>query len=123
MTTRLLRFTVEGSSGTSGYVNVTLEKDPSFDPQNLAVLLDDQPIQHIIESTDRAWILYFTYTHSIHTILVDFIGASDYSAPPNVSPTSDVNVSPAFPLIAIVAVSAVIVAVLFVGLIVYFRKL
>ena len=44
MTTRLLRFTVEGPSGTSGYVNVTLEKDPAFNPQNLAVLLDDQPI-------------------------------------------------------------------------------
>jgi hypothetical protein len=68
MTTRLLSFTAEGPSGTSGYVNVTLENDPAFNPQNIVVQLDDQPIQYTIESTDQSWNLYFTYTqHPQHT--------------------------------------------------------
>jgi hypothetical protein len=120
MTTRLLRFTVEGPSGTSGYVNVTIEKDPSFDPQNIIVLLDDQPIQYVIESTDQAWMLLFTYTHSVHRVLVDFIGSYDYNAS-SVPPTIEVNTSPTS-VIGIIAVSAAIATVVLLGLIVYSRK-
>jgi hypothetical protein len=73
-TTRVLSFSAEGPSGTNGYVSITLEKEPSFDPQGINVFLDGQPIGYDIDSTDQSWILYFTYTHSIHNIVVNFNG-------------------------------------------------
>jgi PKD repeat protein len=78
MTTRLLSFTAEGPSGSSGYVNVTLEKDPLFDPDSMVVLLDGQPISYTAESTDQTWTVHFTYSHSVHSVLVDFTGKSAY---------------------------------------------
>jgi hypothetical protein len=73
-TTRVLSFSAEGPSGTKGYVSINLEKEPSFDPQGINVFLDNQPIEHDIDSTNHSWILYFTYTHSIHNIVVNFNG-------------------------------------------------
>jgi hypothetical protein len=71
-TTRVLSFSAEGPSGTDGYVRINLEKEPSFDPQGINVFLDEQPIEYDIDSTDQSWILYFTYTHSIYKIVVNF---------------------------------------------------
>jgi hypothetical protein len=73
-TTRVLSFSAEGPSGTNGYVSITLEKDPSFDPQGISVLFDGHQIEYDIDSTNQSWILYFTYTHSIHNIVVNFNG-------------------------------------------------
>jgi len=80
VTTRLLSFSAEGSSGTNGYVSVTLEKDPSFDPQGISVLFDGYPIEYDIDSTNQSWILHFTYAHSIHDIVVNF-NADEISEP------------------------------------------
>jgi hypothetical protein len=77
MTTRVLRFTAEGASGTGGYVNLTLAKDSLFDPEHIVVLLDNQPIPYTVDSTVAEWVLFFAYYHSTHTVLVDFTGASD----------------------------------------------
>ena len=123
MSTRMLSFTAEGPSGTSGYVNVTLEKDPAFNPQNMIVLLDGQPIQFTVESTDQSWTLYFTYTHSIHNILVDFTGASVGHGTINTpTPPAERN-APSFPLITtLVTVSAALAAAVLVGLFVYLKK-
>ena len=74
LTTRVLNFSVEGPSGTEGYVSINLEKEPSFDPQGIDVFLDGQPIDYDIDSTSQSWILYFTFTHSIHNIVVNFNG-------------------------------------------------
>jgi PKD repeat protein len=74
LTTRVLSFSAEGQSGTKGYVSINLEKEPSFDPQGINVFLDGQPIEYDIDSTNQSWILYFTYTHSIHNIIVNFNG-------------------------------------------------
>ena len=123
MTTRLLSFRAEGPSGTSGYVNVTLENDPAFNPQNIIVQLDDQPILYTVESTNQSWNLYFTYTHSIHIILVDFTGSfirQETTGKPW-TPT-DGNV-PSVPLATtLVVVSTVLIAVILVGLLVYLKK-
>ena len=70
--TRILTFFAEGPSGTSGYVNITLEKDSMFNPQNISVLLDGQPIEYTVASTNQSWILGFTYIHSIHSVIVNF---------------------------------------------------
>ena len=76
--TRVLSFSAEGPSGTSGYVNIRLEKDQEFDPENINVLLDGHPIDYNVDSTDQSWLLIFTYTHSIHSIVVNF-NASEVS--------------------------------------------
>jgi PKD repeat protein len=85
MTTRQLTFTAEGPDGSGGYVNVMLEKNSAFNPQTVTVLLDNNPLQFTVDSTEANWILSFTYTHSTHRILVDFTGAVDGQIPtPNV---------------------------------------
>lgn len=124
MTTRLLSFTAEGPSGTSGYVNVTLEKDPSFNPQTIIVLLDGQPIQFTIESTDQSWTLYFTYKHSIHNILVDFTGATIGHGTINTpTPPAERNSpKPFLPATTLVAVSAALLAVILVSVLIYLKK-
>jgi plastocyanin len=70
--TRVLSFSAEGPSGTIGYVNITLEKDPTFDPQGIRVLLDGNEIEYTIDSTSQSWIIGVTYTHSIHNVIVYF---------------------------------------------------
>jgi hypothetical protein len=70
--TRMLSFSAEGPSGTSGYVNILLEKDPTLNPENINVLMDGHPIDYKVDSTDQSWLLVFTYTHSIHSIVVNF---------------------------------------------------
>jgi PKD repeat protein len=116
LTTRILRFSAEGPSGTNGYVNITLEKDPAFDPQDISVLFDAHPIEYDVDSTNQSWILFFAYSHSTHDIIVNF-NADEIS-----SPTSS---PPSFPRETtygiIVAVSVAIIAA---GLLVmYFKKL
>ncbi|HEX9862441.1 MAG TPA: PKD domain-containing protein [Candidatus Bathyarchaeia archaeon] len=114
-TTRILRFSAEGPSGTNGYVNVTLEKDPSFDPQGISVLFDGHPIECGVDSTNQSWILFFAYSHSIHNVIVNF------NADEILTPTSS---PPPFPQETtcgiIVAVSVAVIAA---GLLVYFKKL
>jgi len=73
-TTCLLTFLAEGPSGSSGYVRISLEKEPGFDPQGIKVLLDGQPIEYDVDSTSQSWILLFTYEHSIHRFVVNFNG-------------------------------------------------
>lgn len=113
-TARVLSFSAEGPSGTSGYVNVTLEKDPSFDPQGISVLLDGDPIEYDVDSTNQSWILFFAFTHTLHNIVVNF-GADEVleptSSPSSVPPETSYGI-----------VAAVIVAVVAVGLLVYFKK-
>ena len=70
--TRILSFSAEGLSGTVGYVNITLEKDPAFDPQGISVLLDGNQIEYTTDSTSQSWIIGITYTHSIHNVIVYF---------------------------------------------------
>jgi hypothetical protein len=72
LSTLILNFFAEGPSGTNGYVNITLEKDPTFNPQNIKVLFDGQPIEYDVDSTSQSWLLFFTYTHSTHNIVVNF---------------------------------------------------
>ena len=47
-TTRMLSFSAEGPSGTTGYVSISLENEPSFDPQAVSVFLDYKPIEYAI---------------------------------------------------------------------------
>ncbi len=108
-TTRVLSFSAEGPSGTNGYVTITLEKDPSFDPQGISVLLDGQPLDYTIDSTSQSWLLSFTYTHSVHNIVVNF--DADELAVSSVPQETIYGIA--------VAVSVAVIAV---GLLIHFKK-
>jgi len=124
VTTRVLSFSAEGPSGTNGYVSVTLEKDPSFNPQDISVLFDDYPIDYDIDSTDQSWILHFNYAHSVHNIVVNF-NADEISEPtlpsaPDETPETKPEAG-SYPTILVIAPIAT-VAVIGIGLLVYFKK-
>jgi PKD repeat protein len=110
MTTRVLSFSAEGPSGTNGYVNVTLEKDPSLDPQNISVLFDGYPIEYDIDSTDQSWILHFTFPHSLHNIVINL--GEDYGKIPVSNGGTPVKV---FLLMAILVVVSIL------GLLIHYK--
>jgi hypothetical protein len=112
LTTRELSFSAEGPSGTVGYVDITLEKDPSFDPEGIRVFFDGDPLGYDVYSSGEFWILSFVYTHSIHSILVRFSADGDSSSD---SPL------PFVWQIAIYGVVAVALIVVLVGLLFYFK--
>jgi hypothetical protein len=114
-TTRLLIFSAEGPSETTGYVNIILEKDPTFNPQGIVVLLDGHPIDYNIESREQSWILDFIYTHSIHDVIVnldtDTVAPSGHQLEPEPFPTT-----------LVATACGVSVAIIGIGLFLYFNK-
>jgi len=105
--TRILSFSAEGPSGTNGYVKITLEKDPEFNPEDVSVFLDYKPIEYAIASTSQSWVLDIGYSHSIHNVVVNFNGNAE---------------SEPFPVVPIAAVSITAVILVAVGLLVYHKK-
>ena len=106
--TRILSFSAEGLSGTNGYVKITLEKDPEFDPEGVSVFLDGKPIEYAIASTSQSWVFDIIYSHSLHNVVVHFNGEAEPEP---------------FPTAVVVAVSvAVALAVAAAGLLVYHKK-
>jgi hypothetical protein len=63
-----LRFTVNGSLGTTGYVRATIPKDLLDAEDNWIVLLDNNPITPTVNEDENNTYIYFTYEHSIKTI-------------------------------------------------------
>jgi len=107
-TTRILDFTAEGPSGTRGFVNITLERDPSFEPEGVSVLMDGRPIEYGVDSVADSWILFFSYSHSLHKIIIDLSGHGASES--------------AFPWLPVAAVSVVVFAVVAVAAVVYLKK-
>ena len=69
---------------------------------DLKVYLDDTILDYTVQSADDSWVLYFTYVHSTHSVTVNLGAASS-------------------PIIWFIAV-AVVVAVVAVCLLLYFKK-
>jgi hypothetical protein len=76
-----LSFTASGSSGTRGYVKVTVAKSLVANITNIRVYLDGNQTEYTITSIDDSWLLTFNYIHSTHQITVDL----------------DINIVPEFP--------------------------
>ena len=68
---RKLGFSVSGENGTIGYTRVTIAKSLVYDPSMLKLRLDGLEYNHTVADLGNAWVLEFTYAHSIHQVEVD----------------------------------------------------
>ena len=70
-----LSFNVSGPSGTRGYVDVCIPKSLLNDTLSLKVYLDGNQIDYTTQSQNDNWLLYFSYHHSSHTVMIN-LGSS-----------------------------------------------
>ena len=75
-TNKTLEFTVSGSSGTTGFTNVTIAKTLINDTNELTVYLDGTPINYTITSAEYSWIIHFNYNHSTHKVVLALASTS-----------------------------------------------
>ncbi len=66
-----LSFTVNGTSGTTGYVKVTIAKSLVSSVENAKVYLDGRQLNVAITEDTDSWLLTFTYTHSTHKVIIN----------------------------------------------------
>ena len=70
-TSRAISFTVSGPSGTTGYVNAYIDKSLIADISTLSVYLDGNQQAYAVSSQGNSWIIYFTYHHSTHSVVMN----------------------------------------------------
>jgi hypothetical protein len=80
-----LSFNVSGPPGTKGYIYAYIPKSLINDTTGLKVYLDNSQIEYTVQSQSDGWLLYFTYHHSTHTVMIS-LGSS--SANPSPNPTA-----------------------------------
>jgi|GEM_PF-3356112 len=69
-TTKTITFTVTGPTGTIGYTNITIAKTLIENIRDLTIYLDGNQIEYTATSTEYAWLIHFTYTHSTHKVTI-----------------------------------------------------
>jgi outer membrane protein assembly factor BamB len=67
----ILKFSVEGSANTVGYVKAFIAKDIIANIADIKVRLDGKKLNYTATSVDDSWLLYFIYQHSTHLVEVD----------------------------------------------------
>lgn len=72
-TSQVLEFTVSGLPGTIGFTNVTIAKTLISDVSTLKVYLDGSEMNYTINDLTYHWLIHFTYPHSVHKIVLDFL--------------------------------------------------
>jgi hypothetical protein len=65
-----ISFTVNGTSGTTGYVNATISKSLLPNGENIKISLDGNPCNYTITSNDDWWFITFKYQHSAHQVKI-----------------------------------------------------
>jgi hypothetical protein len=68
-TTNELFFTLSGPSNTTGYTKICIPKTLA-NPENMKLLIDNQPIQFNYTSKDDSWLISFNYGHSSHNVIL-----------------------------------------------------
>jgi hypothetical protein len=76
-TSSYLSFSVSGPDGSFGYVNVTIAKSLASNPEYIKVFVDGEPANFTVASIGDSWLLYFSYHHSIHSVLVELASSPD----------------------------------------------
>jgi hypothetical protein len=72
-----LSFTVSGTSGTTGYVNVTVAKSALPSTEKTKIFIDDNQVDFDKAENPSFWYLYFTYSHSSHQVKIDLAAAPE----------------------------------------------
>lgn len=70
-TSRVLGFTLEGPSETTGYTKLTIAKDLIAETTGLKIYLDENQINYEATSSETSWQLRFAYQHSSHKVTVN----------------------------------------------------
>lgn len=86
-TSRVLDFIVSGPTGTTGYTKVTMEKTLISDINDLKVYIDGSQTNYTATLTDTSLVLFFTYQHSTHQVVVS-LGAASFIPPQIITPLS-----------------------------------
>jgi len=109
-TSRELSFTASGPSGTSGYVKVAIAKNLVANATDIKVYLDGNPMSYTVKSLDDSWLLHFTYNHSDHVVTIELALTA-------ITPWQQ-----QYPWILIVAATAAVAILGFIGLTLIKRK-
>lgn len=82
-----ITFTVNGTSGTTGYVKATISKNFMPNGSNINVYLDEKLIDSLVTSNGDYWIITFTYHHSTHQVKISqTLVTNPASEPPDYLP-------------------------------------
>jgi len=118
-----LSFVVSGPSGTTGYVYACIPKSLLNDLTGLQVFLDGNQVKYTAQSQSGCWLLYFSYHHSAHSVVISLgsnansgtsptttlggQGSSSYSASPQSTAMLLVALTVALMVIVVMAVGFV----------------
>ena len=69
-TTSEISFTINGTSGTTGYVKATISKNLMPSGENIKIYMDEKPVNYTITSNGDWWVITFTYQHSTHQVKI-----------------------------------------------------
>jgi hypothetical protein len=100
-----LSFVVSGPSPTTGYVNIYIPKTILDDISALKAYVDGNQISFNSESQSDSWLIFFTYSHSTHTITMTI-------AEPATISTTDSTPQTIYYLIPVGIIAIVLLAVL-----------
>ena len=106
-----LSFSVSGSNGTTGYVKLTVAKSILADVADVKVFLDGKELVYSASSSGDSWLLVFNYTHSTHDVAINFGVQSEPAL-----------TEPFVTALVVAAASGLSVALIGIGLLVYFKK-
>ena len=68
--TKDLKFSTNGASGSTGYVNIVIPKSLVADISTVSVFLDDDPLTYNSVSQADSWTISFTYQQSSHDLRI-----------------------------------------------------
>jgi parallel beta-helix repeat protein len=77
-----LSFHVSGPSETTGYVTVYIPKSLVGNVSDLKVYVDGDPRTYSSEAQMDSWVVSFTYSQSVHTIVIDLTATSSETSEP-----------------------------------------
>jgi parallel beta-helix repeat protein len=85
---RVLSFTATGSDGTQGYVRASVAKNFTANPDGVKVLIDGNQVTCSPTLTSDSCLIYFTYQHSSHSVIIDLSAAAQPTPTPTPSTTA-----------------------------------
>ena len=76
-------FTVTGPDNTTGFVKLSIAKIFMPNADNIRVYLDGNPVSHDVTSNGDSWVIFFTYQHSAHQVIISSTQTRNSSGAPD----------------------------------------